>query len=273
MTLPEAIARLSQPDAPERVTPLIAMNDTRLVENPTAYGRSVLKYRRLHTRYPETLHIGYPFSGRLRSVCVSSISEPGGGFSMPRWTQTFEERFWCKVDKNGSVPAHAPELGPCWLWIGAQHHGYGSVRNHYKDERAHRVAYELEYGIDPGGNLVCHKCDVKLCVRGSHLYLGDHRTNALDASARGQMKKGDQHPWHLRPELLKRGDENGSRTHPERLARGSAAYGAKLTEVDIPVIRGLAASGVSCLDIARQLGVHKTTIYYVLSGKTWRHVP
>jgi hypothetical protein len=29
------------------------------------------------------------------------------------------ERFWKKVDKNGPVPAHRPELGPCWLWTGA----------------------------------------------------------------------------------------------------------------------------------------------------------
>lgn len=27
-------------------------------------------------------------------------------------------RFWVKVDKNGTAPAHRPELGPCWLWTG-----------------------------------------------------------------------------------------------------------------------------------------------------------
>jgi hypothetical protein len=30
--------------------------------------------------------------------------------------KTLEERFWEKVDKNGPVPAHRPELGPCWVW-------------------------------------------------------------------------------------------------------------------------------------------------------------
>lgn len=23
-------------------------------------------------------------------------------------------RFWFYVDKNGAIPAHAPDLGPCW---------------------------------------------------------------------------------------------------------------------------------------------------------------
>jgi|SRR5580658_5854190 hypothetical protein len=26
-----------------------------------------------------------------------------------------EERFWSKVDKNGPVPSHRPELGQCWI--------------------------------------------------------------------------------------------------------------------------------------------------------------
>src|SRR5438477_8325240 len=25
------------------------------------------------------------------------------------------ETFWKRVDKNGPVPAHRPELGPCWI--------------------------------------------------------------------------------------------------------------------------------------------------------------
>lgn len=29
------------------------------------------------------------------------------------------ERFWAKVNKEGSVPEHCPEIGPCWTWTGA----------------------------------------------------------------------------------------------------------------------------------------------------------
>jgi len=39
---------------------------------------------------------------------------------------TLEDRFWAKVDKNGPVPAHRPELGPCWIWTAARFkRGYG----------------------------------------------------------------------------------------------------------------------------------------------------
>src|ERR1035437_916757 len=33
-----------------------------------------------------------------------------------RHSGTEAERFWAKVDRNGPVPAHRPELGPCWVW-------------------------------------------------------------------------------------------------------------------------------------------------------------
>lgn len=28
-------------------------------------------------------------------------------------------RFWEKVNKDGPIPEHQPELGPCWEWTGA----------------------------------------------------------------------------------------------------------------------------------------------------------
>ena len=35
-------------------------------------------------------------------------------------------RFWAKVNKDGPIPAHHPELGPCWIWTAATDpKGYG----------------------------------------------------------------------------------------------------------------------------------------------------
>lgn len=41
--------------------------------------------------------------------------------------ETAPERFWSKVNKNGNVPKHCPELGKCWEWnAGKDTYGYGS---------------------------------------------------------------------------------------------------------------------------------------------------
>jgi len=44
------------------------------------------------------------------------------------FSSTFLKRFWSKVDKNGPIPQHKPELGPCWVWTGAKmERGYGCI--------------------------------------------------------------------------------------------------------------------------------------------------
>lgn len=37
--------------------------------------------------------------------------------------------FWPKVDLNGPIPEHRPELGPCWVWTGhkLKKSGYGRI--------------------------------------------------------------------------------------------------------------------------------------------------
>lgn len=36
------------------------------------------------------------------------------------------KRFWSKVDKDGPIPAHKPELGQCWVWTASKNNaGYG----------------------------------------------------------------------------------------------------------------------------------------------------
>src|SRR6478609_5365672 len=47
---------------------------------------------------------------------------------------SFRDRFWKKVDKNGPIPAHRPELGPCWIWTGwiCSGTGYGGIQAGHK---------------------------------------------------------------------------------------------------------------------------------------------
>jgi hypothetical protein len=83
---------------------------------------------------------------------------------------TPEQRFWASVDKNGTVPIHRPDLGPCWRWTGRiNDKGYSLLSIRKKLHRAHRFAYELLVGPVPLGLDLDHLCRNRACVNPSHL--------------------------------------------------------------------------------------------------------
>jgi len=114
---------------------------------------------------------------------------------------TLEERFWAKVDKDGPVPTHAPDLGPCWLWIAARDwKTYGligtTVGTIRRVARAHRVSYEIAHGVTlTPEQVVLHRCDNPPCVRPEHLQCGTTADNMADMRAKGrhwlQLNPGD----------------------------------------------------------------------------------
>lgn len=53
---------------------------------------------------------------------------------------------------------------------------------------------------------------------------------------------------------------------------GSKHNMAKLTEVDIPVIRQLIDEGVSCANVAAKFEVSRQTIYRIKTNQIWKHV-
>ena len=89
------------------------------------------------------------------------------------------ERFMDKIEFE-------PTSG-CWLWDGPINYaGYGHFKLNNRNERAHRVSYIIHNGNIPEGMSICHKCDVRACVRPDHLWVGTHKENCLD---RGKKKK------------------------------------------------------------------------------------
>lgn len=97
-----------------------------------------------------------------------------------------KERFESKVDKNGPVPQHRPDLGPCWLWTAAlTGGGYGYMRvgsmvdGTRGHARASRVAYEMFRGPIPEGLQLDHLCRVRACVNPDHLEAVTQRVNLL----------------------------------------------------------------------------------------------
>ena len=108
--------------------------------------------------------------------------------------------FWKKVDKNGPIPTHRPELGPCWIWIGTiDANGYGQFRLNKTMARSHRVSFLVHHGEIPEddsfhGICVCHHCDVRACINPNHLFPGTALENTRDMLTKGRARKSQKPP-------------------------------------------------------------------------------
>lgn len=75
----------------------------------------------------------------------------------------------------------------CTLWKNAvSSSGYGSWFFRGKVQQAHRVAWIKTNGEIPHGMHVLHRCDNKLCINVSHLFLGTHADNMRDMKNKGR---------------------------------------------------------------------------------------
>lgn len=159
---------------------------------------------------------------------------------MPTFAGTIKERFdlkWMPEPNSG-----------CWLWLGTAQGINGpptGMRPRFwdgrKSEYAYRASWEIHKGPIPPGHLVCHSCDVPLCVNPDHLFIGLWSDNMSDCAAKGRTNK----------------------------PKGEATARAKLTEDQVRMIR---ASSAPSKRLARQLGVDDKTIRGVRTFTTWRHV-
>lgn len=159
----------------------------------------------------------------------------------------FDERFWEKV---------RPSEGGCWLFTGAiNQSGYGTLSRFINGKAvmksAHRVMWEQINGAIPKGMHVLHRCDVRNCVRPSHLWLGTNAENMADKVAKG------------------------------RQLCGSTLKSSKLDELAVREILSLKPSGIArarrgqtCQSkvLAQKYGVGQGAINAIWSGRAWKHV-
>lgn len=165
------------------------------------------------------------------------------GHSTKGRSRPLADRLWAKVNRDGPIPEHVPNLGPCWLWIGTRtDDGYGRI--HTGDGRrtalTHRVSWELHHGPISDGLLVLHRCDTPACLRPDHLFLGSDLVNSRDSVSKG------------------------------RHAFGGRKSNAKLTVETARAIRErYALGGISCRALATCFGVSHSTICKVLARRAW----
>ena len=97
-------------------------------------------------------------------------------------TEKQKHKFWKRVVKSED----------CWVIKGApSSDGYGQFNIRINNQKriylsAHRLSWVLHYGEIPDELWVLHKCDNKLCVNPSHLFLGTNQDNMDDMYAKGR---------------------------------------------------------------------------------------
>lgn len=168
--------------------------------------------------------------------------------------KTIERRFWSKVDKRGPNER--------WLWTGTKKqprpNSQGRYGVFYLDSyegaprvAAHRFAWVLANGREPGKLYVCHRCDNPPCVNPAHLFLGTHADNMRDMAEKGRQSV----PVH-RPPVM-RGEE-----HPA----------AKLSAPVVEDARRRVANGETVTAVAASLGMSRSAVGAAVRGDTWRSV-
>ena len=145
-----------------------------------------------------------------------------------------------KIRSNTTID----EKTGCWEWTGrVNQRGYAEVMIQKRHLYVHRVSFVIHHRPLQNGELVLHKCDNTRCCNPAHLYAGSYADNAKDAMARG------------------------------RNTRGELQAASRLTDDLVLAMRRLAATGMTLCEIARRYNETRHTVWKVVRGKRWAHLP
>ncbi len=147
----------------------------------------------------------------------------------------------------------------CWNWKGSRGgSGYGQF---WLGDRTIPAHWFLLEEFPPKGKEACHKCDNRLCVRPSHIFIGTRSENMQDCKSKGRLRP----QAGLRSAALV--------PYQERNMANSEKHGrAKLTNEQVRQIRATTFKFGEKSKLARRLGVDATIISRILKGTSWTYV-
>lgn len=190
-----------------------------------------------------------------------------------------DRNFIAKINKDGPVPAHMPDRGPCWLWKGAKHNwkGYGRVTINRRRYLAHRYAYHLWVGGLIDGLEIDHLCRNTRCVNPQHLeqVTPEEHTRRTDPSAYQRNITHCPAGHAYTPENTRmRGTSRHCRAcdSPGTGLKGTCNGQAKLTEAIVVEARARRVAGEQVGALAAHYGVARSVMSRALTGVTWSHV-
>lgn len=121
----------------------------------------------------------------LPSDCGGGAGRNGAATVRERARFEARKNLWGNFEK---FFRHVSITEECWLWTGSCNEGgYGRWALNGHAISAHRFSWPIAYGYLPK-EFVCHHCDTPRCVKPSHLYHGNPKSNAADMVERGRFQ-------------------------------------------------------------------------------------
>lgn len=143
----------------------------------------------------------------------------------------------------------------CWNWIGSKSgSGYGQFWDGERNIPAHWFLLEAR---PMKGLEACHRCDNKLCVRPSHVFLGTRSDNMRD-----MVEKGRHRPVNGCLGMLK----------VRKIHRGQNNHEAKLSESQAMRAKACSRKRGEATKLSKEFGVSLTVICDIRDGKRWTHL-
>jgi len=179
----------------------------------------------------------------LVHTCSNQLCVNPKHLSVKPRARDVNERFWSKVQKLSEAN------GGCWIWCGTIDYttGYGNFFIQDEGDKKitvspHRYSWELYVGhkLPSPHIMVCHKCDIKVCVNPDHLFIGEAIDNAQDCKNKRRNAYGIKHGR------------------------------AKINPVIVMEIR---SSPLSTKELSEKFGIHRSQVIRVRKGESWQSVP